>query len=467
MKLGCGTKKKMPWGILLIAFIFLFNPNFSLIDPLPDFIGYALISLFLSKLSMLNDIIWEARRAFENMIAIDCGRILAIVWVFGMEAISERSTSILVWTFVFAVLEGIFLVPAYIKLFKGISEIGDFYPNTTIHTKSGKSRFSSTEKIRNLTIFFVFFKATLAVLPELSVLSNSSNDAAEYNNSLYRYIGVMRGLCIVPVLIVGIYWLVKVIEYFRHLSVDTELNEAIIEKYNAKQITQKGIFIKKNIKTACLFLTVAAVLSLDFRLEDINVIPDILLPAAIIPAVVFLCKTTELKKKIIYVFTAIYGVLSAAAFVAERYYLESYTYNAMQRVPEAFNAYLSWVIIVALQGISFVLLFVFIFKAMKTVIDAHTGYVLGKEIHSEREAVHINALREELKKGFELAFDFAILYVISDVFYSLYGAIYAFMNKNFGFLNVVNLGCGLLFIGMLLRAMGDMREAVNTKYMLE
>ena len=128
-------------------------------------------------------------------VCVPCGRLLAIMWVFGIEAVSERSASILVWTFVFGVLEAIFLVPAYILLFKGISEIGDFYPNETIHAKQGKGRLSFTEKARNFTVIFVLFKAFMAVLPELSVLSNSSNDDWNYTNSLYRYIGVLRAFC--------------------------------------------------------------------------------------------------------------------------------------------------------------------------------------------------------------------------------------------------------------------------------
>ena len=467
MKETYGTKKKLPWGILILAVIFLFNPNFSLIDPLPDFVGYALISLFLGKLSMLNYTLWDAKRAFEKMIAVDCGRILAIIWVFGIEAVSERSASVLVWCFVFAVLEGIFLVPAYIKLFKGISEIGDFYPNEAIHAKGAKGRLSATEKIRNFTVFFVLFKAVMAVIPELSVLSNSSNDEMSYNNSLYRYIGVMRAFCIIPVMIVGIVWLVRIICYFRRLSADKQLNEAVLEGYNKKQISQKGIFIKKNVKTACWFMTVAAVLSLDFRLEGVNVIPDILICAAIIPAVAFFCKTTNIHKTAIRVFLIIYCAFSLLSNGAETYYLENYTYNAMQRIPEAFGAYLVWVISTALQAVFFVLLFSAIFKEIKTVIDEHTGYVLGKEIHSEAEETQILAIRKELKRGYDFALDAAVLYALSDVLYSLYGAFYAFMNKNLGFFNVINLGCGLLFLGMLLRAMGDMKEAVDTKYMLE
>ena len=60
-----------------------------------------------------------------------------------------------------------------------------------------------------------------------------------------------------------------------------------------------------------------------------------------------------------------------------------------------------------------------------------------------------------------------MLYVLSDVLYALYGAFYAFANVNLGFLNVVNLVCGLLFVGVLIKAFHEMQDAVSIKYMLE
>jgi len=127
------SNKKIPWIFIAVSLVFAFNPSISIIDPLPDFIGYILLSFALSRLAALNSTIAEAKRAFEWMILIDGGKILAVMWVFGMESLSERNTSVLVWCFAFAVLEGIFLIPAYLKLFGGLSEIGALSPSDAIH----------------------------------------------------------------------------------------------------------------------------------------------------------------------------------------------------------------------------------------------------------------------------------------------------------------------------------------------
>jgi hypothetical protein len=49
----------------------------------------------------------------------------------------------------------------------------------------------------------------------------------------------------------------------------------------------------------------------------------------------------------------------------------------------------------------------------------------------------------------------------------MYGAVYAFLRRDFGFFGIVNIACGLLFVGALIRALGDLKDAVKTKYMLE
>ena len=460
-------KNRIPWMLIAIALAFTFNPNIAIIDPLPDFIGYMILSFALGRLSVLSDTLDEAKHAFEKIMIVDGGKLLTIIWIFGIEALSERGTSMLVWCFVFAVLEGIFLIPAYLKLFKGLSELGDFYPSSSIHQKALRSRSSYTEKIRNLTVAFVCFRAFMTVLPELSTLSGTSDFDGTSTGSLYRYIGVMRGLCFIPVLVFGIIWLVKLIKYFKRLSFDSELNRALCESYAEKERNRGGIFVKKHIKTACWFMLIGAVLTLDIRMEEVNMLPDVFVIALFIPALVYFGKTAKIKMGGIKIFMPLYAVASVISYLLEAYYIENYTYNAMNKDATAFLVYFASMVSVAIQGIMFICLLSAIFKEIKTVIAQHTGYVQGKELHDEGSQERITDVHKELNKNFVYAFDFAMLYVISDVVYSLYGAFYAFANVNLGFLNLVNLGFGLLFVGMMAKALHEMREAVEIKYMLE
>ena len=110
---------KIFWGAFAIAFVFLFNPNVAIIDPLPDLIGYLILSLALSRVAMINETLYDAKRSFERLVVLDAGKLIAIVWTFGIEAASERDTSLLLWSFVFGVLEVLLAIPAYVKLHLG------------------------------------------------------------------------------------------------------------------------------------------------------------------------------------------------------------------------------------------------------------------------------------------------------------------------------------------------------------
>lgn len=460
-------RNRIPWMLISIALAFTFNPNVAIIDPLPDFIGYMILSFALGKLAVMNATLDEAKHAFEKMIIVDGGKLLIIMWIFGIEALSERSTSMLVWCFVFAVLEGIFLIPAYLKLFKGLSELGDFYPSSSIHARAARSKNSYTEKIRNITVAFVCFKAFMVVLPELSSLSGGSSLDSSSTGSLYRYIGVMRGLCFIPVLVFGIVWLIKLIKYFRLISSDRELNSALGESYDKKECEHSGLFVKNHVKTACWFVLISSVLTLDIRMEEVNMIPDVFVVVLLIPALIYFGKTVKIKTGGVKIFIPLYAVASVISYLLEAYYIDNYTYNAMNKDTTAFFVYFASVAAVALQGVMFICLLSAIFKEIKTVIVQHTGYVQGKELNAEGEEARIAEVHKEINKNFVYAFDFAMLYVVSDVVYALYGAFYAFMNVNLGFLNVVNLGFGLAFVGMMAKALHEMRAAVDIKYMLE
>ena len=68
-------KKNVSWGMFAVAFLFLFNPTLAIIDPLPDFIGYIIISIALSKISMISESLYDAKRAFERLVIIDVGKL--------------------------------------------------------------------------------------------------------------------------------------------------------------------------------------------------------------------------------------------------------------------------------------------------------------------------------------------------------------------------------------------------------
>ena len=64
------TQKNMGLWLISLSLIFLFNPNISAVDVLPDFIGYFILSAGISKLADLNFHFAEAQSYFNKLIKI-------------------------------------------------------------------------------------------------------------------------------------------------------------------------------------------------------------------------------------------------------------------------------------------------------------------------------------------------------------------------------------------------------------
>ena len=460
-------KKNISFGMIAMAFVFLFNPNIAIIDPLPDFIGYVVLSVALSKISMISEILYDAKRAFERLIIIDVGKILSIFWVFGIDSISERNTSLLLWSFVFAVLEIIFAIPAYLKLFEGLSSLGNFHPNTSIHGKKALKRNSYTDSIRSFSVFFVIFKAIFTCLPELTSLGSVTYDETSRFIDLYRYIGVIRGFCIIPVLFIGFAWLTSCIKYFVRISKDRAFVDSLNNEYSQRKITKTGAFVIKDVKIATVFFVMASAFSIDFNMDGVNILPDILVAISLGLSLLYFSRTAKIKKTFSVIVFSLFVVASLFEDYIRYYFAENFYYNAINKNGEAFNVYIITVVAVALEGMLLVLLYVAMSRAIRSVVSEHTGYVLGKEIETDGEKKQILAVQSRLNKNFYILVDFAVVCALADTFGSLYGAFYAFLNKNFGWMSLLSIICGLLLVGMTVRAVSELKEAVQTKYMLE
>lgn len=458
-------RKKVHWCAFSIAFVFLFNPNIANIDLLPDIFGYIILSALLSKLAMISESLYDAKRAFERLIIIDAAKIVSVFWVFGIDAVSERNTSLLLFSFTFGVLEVIFVSIAFIKLFDGMNSLGNFYTNTAIHGKKRSKSKSYTDFFKALSIFFVAFKAFMTCLPEIPSLGGY--DDSSWFNSIYQYVGVMRLLSMVPVLTIGVLWLVVAIRYFIRIKNDKDFVLAVNDEYAKKQLNKQGSFIIKDVKIATFFVLIAGVFTFDFILEKVNIIPDVLTAVALLVSILYFSRVVKIKKFLPTVVISLYAVASIFEEFTRHYFHNNFYYNLINGNKEAFSCYIVTVIAVAVKGVLLVLSYIMIFRVANMVIKEHTGYVLGKEIRTEGEEKQIQFEQRRLLKNFSLIIDIAVVCALLDTFASLYGAFYAFLNKNLGWMNLLSFIGGALLVGFTVRAISDLKNAVQTKYMLE
>ncbi len=447
----------MGFGWCMLAVLFLFNPNVNIIDFFPDFFGYIFLCVGLAKLAELNEEIAQARKGFFKMLAVDLCKIPAMVWVFGLSVPAERNSSLLLWAFVFAALEMVFAIPAYVKLFEGMTQIGYFYPNSSLFGDRSEGR-SKTDQMKRLTVFFVAWKAILSVLPEFADLTNSSYDETSVTVNLYRYVGIMRFLTFIPALIVGVLWLLRMLRYFSAIRRDEALCKGLLQTYRTDILPRAGLFVRRRFATIPVLVGVAWILMADLRLEGINVLPDLLAAVVFFGIFWMLRKDTPVHRWLL-PGIVMYAVTAAAELAAEFAFHTRYSYHAAIRSEEAMLAYGILMAATILKNLAFVGMLATFITSLKQTVTLHTGYVAGREIRSEREENMVAALHRERKRSLTLCWIISVLYGVMDVLYWVFV-------PNYGFMGLIHTLLTVLCTGVFVKSLSAIREAVDTKYML-
>ncbi len=475
--------KAIAWSL-----IFLLNPNIGIIDIFPDFIGYILLSLTLVKLSDINDTISEALKLFKRMIFIDAAKILAIFWVFGMSVSTEKDTSLLLWSFIFSIFEMIFVIPAFVKLFTGLTELAYVYDNVSIlgykRKKSAKCcgekedkkkkdfiraakkearrsvrQKNYTDKVRAMTVSFIIVKALMSVLPEFSNLT-----AFEYYENplmnLYEHIGTMRFLAFIPVLIVGLIWFVKLLRYFARVAADDSFNISLNNAYANTVLPKRGIFVKRNIAICFVLIILAAIFSIDFRLENINMLPDFISAIAFILFFYILGKRTAINRVPAFTFCGIYFLSSIAYMVTEYLFFNEFYYGAVYRSEDALLSFTYLTICACVNSAAFLSLTIVLVYALKKVIYTHVGSTALLSDNSEAQKKMNDAVHAELSRSLVYLLGAAAIYVCTDIAYALFA-------KDFGFMLIINLFGAAIFIATLVKTYYEISEAVTATYILE
>ncbi len=149
----------MKIGYILAGMVFLFNPHINIIDFLPDVIGYILILHGLSKLSDLERNLLSARQKFLKLAWLSAGKLACLLILPIFDA-----TLYLIFTFGFGLLEILWMIPAFIDLFHGISFLEERYTKhrTRFVSGMGTQRVSMIDKtdFAEGRVFFEVFART-------------------------------------------------------------------------------------------------------------------------------------------------------------------------------------------------------------------------------------------------------------------------------------------------------------------
>ena len=454
------NKKYVSFGLLCVAFIFLCNPNIAVIDLLPDFIGYIILSFALVNLADINETVAEALKGFRRMIFIDAGKMLSLVWIFGISVTTEKNSSLLLWSFAFCVLELIMAIPAFIKLFKGLLELGYLNENVAIIGAKGKKR-NPTDKIKNLTVFFVAIKAILAFLPELADLTSTEYYENQGMTNLYRYIGIMRFLAFVPVLVVGLYWVIRCAVYFIRVTRDKPFMDAINTYYRENVLPKSGIFIKRSVNTALVILTVALILSADIRIEHVNFFPDIISAVLFVVFFVFSTKKFGTRSVLPVTLSVCYAITSILSTVLEARFFGEYSFSSIYRDAAAYSSYTVLTVVSIINVFFFVTVAALSVFVLKKIIKEHTGVLVGdSRVNGEAKKSMTQAIHKEMNKILALCLGSIAVYTVTDIAYAL-------LIKSYGIMTLIGFVGAALCVAAFIKAYFEITEAVESKYLLE
>lgn len=367
-------------GISLFAAgaVFLFDPFISVMDLLPDALGYLLMLLGLSRLADLDERLSEACKGLRYLALIGVARLVSLFLTFGLVSPTEQPVFVLLILFTLGVLDCIILIPMWKNFCGGILYLGSRHDATVMFDREGrKGRIrvrNTVERYTACTVIFFVLREVLAILPEVTVLSHEKGgvevgDATRFYDfvGLYRIVG--GGIS----LILGVIWLVMTVRFIRKLKSDTPFFETLAHKYRTEVLSRGDLFARRAVRGSLLCLLVASVLALDVYLDHVNILPDILAALFLILSVVIL-RPYAGKNVPALLAASGFGVISAVSW-----YLQVsgyFTQGDFAYILRSDEIHQRWQNVLSLESLSAALLVVavvFILRGLNTMVKRHTG----------------------------------------------------------------------------------------------
>lgn len=353
--------KNIGFSLIIFAFLFLFDPNYGLIDVLPDFIGYIILCFALINLADIDEKIYSAFKMFRIGAIIGVVKIITII-IFKLNFSAEEQLIFsAVIIFVSMIADAIIMIGGFKMLFEGLLNLGIFEGGEAVHKKTRENGKNATEKIYILTIIFVLYKAIICAIPEFSSLQS---------NSQYEFVHVLRWFAITLVLPFSLYWLVRQIIYFTRLKKDRPFIEALSQKYITRAEAHPEFYLCRVLFVGLGGVVVAILFSLNLYFENVNYLPNAFFFILVIAFIFFLRKYSAKWKFAL--LTAIPGVLfSLFLFFVEGRFFERHHIGAIMRDAEAYVMYYFMLVLYVVVALLTIAVVVFVAMVLKDIFTNH------------------------------------------------------------------------------------------------
>lgn len=457
--------KYMGLGAAVVSAVFLFNPDIALIDILPDFIGYLLLTLSLRFARDLSPHFENAWKRFRLLTLVTAVKLIALFWVMGgLTNALEKPTMLLLLSFVFSILELIWGIPAWFSFTEGLiihaQTAGGEYPLLERGAKSYRPGKNVSISFRNTTVFFMIAKAFLANVSEFSALSEHSYDDTAFN--WYRFIGLYRILAVFIGAIIGVIWLVCALRFLIGVIKDERFIESAKQKYETSVLPNTGLFIRRDIAFLLCIVCAAALTSADFYIDKVNVIPDTL--TAILLAWTFIkLKPYYAKYKIGLTVTAVYGVLTVVGAIMSNDFVSGAWVSKTWESREVFVEFITMYPVRLTEAVLFFVTVMLALSGVRAIIGQHCGYVPSTMDDSYRSS-RLAAIHKEVGAKVWLCLAFAALSAAVGGLYEFILSLDLFISPIWW---IISFAVSLAFFASAVYMMSAVNEEVESRYMLD
>ena len=392
-------------GLYLLALIFLVNPSVNIIDILPDFVAYLILSRAFSYAADRAPYFEETRKSFHTLALISFLKIPSyLIMNYAQSSnVSDHDISAL-FALVFAVTETVFIISAINNLFSALFYLGERSNAQALIdpfpiNKKG-TRIMSTDTLRKYTYIVLIYRNVTYFVPEILLLTRGV-DGSSYNSTfnfaiLYPYSVV---ILFTSTAILGIILAKRFYCYIKAIKREGKFREAIdsLLDEEAKKRVAKNERTRRMLTTLTL-LAASSILTLEVRFDNfgsVNLLPHFLYGIIITIAIY---KLTHFTKKCIpaLVLGILYSSVAFAGFVMEIIFLDTYGYSSLVSSGAAKDAYIPLIISAAVEFVFLVAVIIFSSRVLSKYVKIHTGLDESNGRYMRSDAVYHKKMKTKI-----------------------------------------------------------------------
>lgn len=394
------SRDRLGIGFLTVGCLFLIDPFIGSFEILPDLVGAVFFLLGSRRLALIEPRIELFRKksvAFFWLsllrIAVAVGTALPALFGTGTEFLSGLdaifdSTMRLTFSFSFAVLDCIILIPAFLSLFEGLD-----YTYLRNRPEETGPDSSMPRSARTGTVVFLIVRAFIGFAPMLTALHSEYGTVGDEVVSYETLYAVLTVFCFLLALVVGIAWLSSIKPYFAVFAGDETWESVMAERLEREIYADEYQENRRHAAFLCSTLTASSVLLFSVPFSSRYLLPEFLYGLLAIWAVWGIRRFADRKKLLV---SGIgFSALALIGYVMTFVYSERYGVRFEPTRRDGFwGLFLPTAVLWCASSVFLVLLFYRLYHTLCAFVRDAVGVRSGTGSEARRDAD--SRLKQEL-----------------------------------------------------------------------